>query len=331
MANDKRIILGTMTMGPEGSSGARTYTVDETRAILEAFKSHGYDELDCARVYCEGKTEGYLRDAGYKSLGFKLATKVYPMKGDEHDPPRLRELVEQSLTELGDVPDLFYLHAPNWHKDFEPTLACVDALYKEGKFKRFGISNFTAFQVAEVSVLCRERGWVRPTVWQGMYNAITRRIDPELITACRKYGLEVVVYNPIAGGLLSNRTFSPDALPESGRFADHRQGAMYRKRYFRDAYFNAVKVVQQASTELDIPVVDMAFRWLVHHSKIDVTKGDGIILGCSSKQQLEGNLKALEGGPLPDKAIEALDEAWRIVSPDSPDYWHGEISAQYKV
>ena len=73
----------------------------------------------------------------------------------------------------------------------------MNKLYQEGKFTTLGLSNFTSYEVAEVATLCKERGWVRPRVYQAMYNAITRAIEKELVHACRRHGLDIVVYNPL--------------------------------------------------------------------------------------------------------------------------------------
>lgn len=109
----------------------------------------------------------------------------------------IRENVELSLSLLGtDKLDIWYLHAPDRSVPFEETLEEVDKLYKEGKFTILGLSNYTAFEVAEICTLCRERNWVRPRIYQAMYNAITRAIESELVVACRRYGLDIVIYNP---------------------------------------------------------------------------------------------------------------------------------------
>jgi aflatoxin B1 aldehyde reductase len=79
-----------------------------------------------------------------------------------------------SLKELGaDCVDIYYLHAPDHSVPYVETLAAVDALHKEGKFVQFGLSNYAAWEVAEIWNICNERGWVRPTVFQAMYNAIS--------------------------------------------------------------------------------------------------------------------------------------------------------------
>ena len=79
----------------------------------------------------------------------------------------------------------------------EETLEACNDLFKEGKFVNLGLSNYAAWEVAEIYNIAKERGWVKPTIYQAMYNAITRDIETELIPCCRKYGIDLVVYNPV--------------------------------------------------------------------------------------------------------------------------------------
>ncbi|KAK5239589.1 hypothetical protein LTR16_011733, partial [Cryomyces antarcticus] len=137
-----------------------------------------------------------------------------------------------SLAQLQtDCVDIFYLHAADRSVPFAETLRAVDALHRAGKFVQLGLSNFAAFEVAEVVMTCKANGWVRPSIYQGMYNAITRSIEAELIPACRRYGLDIVVYNPIAGGIFSGKYKSAD-VPTEGRYSDSvgKLGDLYRKR-----------------------------------------------------------------------------------------------------
>lgn len=229
---------------------------------------------------------------------------------------------------------LLYLHRPDRATPFHETLEALDKLHKAGKFVRLGLSNFAAFEVAEVVMTCQSKGWVRPTVYQGMYNAITRGIENELVVACRRYGLDIVVYNPIAGGLFSGKVRSKDMVPDSGRFSDTTQmGTLYRQRYFRESTFRSMQVIEAAVEKHGLSMIETALRWMVHHSKLQV-KGanqgtDGILIGVSSVEQLEDNLTSLEKGPLPDDVVQALDEAWAISKADSANYWHGELSYEY--
>lgn len=114
---------------------------------------------------------------------------------------------------------------------FAETLEAIDKLHKAGKFVRLGISNFTSFEVAEICMTCKYNGWVRPSVYQGMYNVLTRGIEAELIPVCQRHGISIVVYNPIAGGLFSGKIKSKDMVPAEGRFSDAAAfGKMYRGR-----------------------------------------------------------------------------------------------------
>ena len=94
--------------------------------------------------------------------------------------------------------DIWYLHGPDRTTPYEVTLKAVNELYKEGKFKRFGISNYMFWEVAEIVGICRSNGWVQPTVYQGMYNAIQRKVEPELFPCLRKFGIAFYEFNPRA-------------------------------------------------------------------------------------------------------------------------------------
>jgi aflatoxin B1 aldehyde reductase len=214
---------------------------------------------------------------------------------------------------------------------FGPVLETLNRLHKQGKFVQLGLSNFTAFEVAEVATTCKYNGWVRPTVFQAMYNCITRSIEPELVPACRRYGLDIVVYNPIAGGLFSGKIKTRDMVPNEGRFSDTaKSGAMYRGRYFRESTFQALKLVEEAVAKHNLTMIETALRWMVHHSALKIKDGnDGIIIGVSSLEQLNVDLDAIENGPLPDDLIKTIDEAWQISKADTPNYWHLDLKYDY--
>ncbi|KXT17934.1 hypothetical protein AC579_5917 [Pseudocercospora musae] len=328
-----RVILGTMTFGPDEASGARITSLDDYKSCLDAFQSRGYNEIDTARVYIGGKQEAWTRDAGWKDRGLTLATKWYPHQAGAHAGEVIEEKLNESLKELGtDTVDIFYLHAPDRSIPFTEPLKKLNELHKQGKFVQLGLSNFTAAEVAEVWLHCKYNNWVRPTIYQGMYNAIQRNIEPELIVTCKRFGLDVVVYNPIAGGLFSGKIRTND-VPQEGRFSDRASamGQRYRERYFKDATFDALRIIEPVVLKHNLTLIEVAFRWLVHHSKLDIGAGkpDGIIIGVSSQQQLESNLTHIEKGPLPEEVLKVLDEAWLIAKPTAANYWHGENKYTY--
>ncbi|KAI9802711.1 MAG: hypothetical protein M1825_002733 [Sarcosagium campestre] len=329
-----RVILGLMTFGPDEGTGARITSLDEYNKALDYFQSKGYNEVDTARIYVGGKQEAFTADARWKERGLTLATKWYPLNTGDHEPEVLKGKVEESLKALQtDQVDIFYLHAADRSVPFTETLEAINAMHKEGKFVQFALSNFTAFEVAEVVITCKERGWVRPTIYQAMYNAITRNIEPELIPCCRRYGLDIVVYNPLAGGLFSGKIKTTD-VPAEGRYSDKVgvMGSMYRARYFKDSTFDALRVVEPVVQKHNLTLLETAFRWLVHHSALEIKDGnDGIIIGVSSLDQLKGNLADLEKGPLPEEVVKTLDEAWLIAKAQSPNYWHKDLVYTYNT
>lgn len=170
-----RVILGTMTFGPDEAAGGRVTSLDEYNKILDYFQARGYNEIDTARVYVGGKQEAFTTEARWKERGLTIATKWYPRQPGQHKPEVIKEQLNISLKELEtDSVDIFYLHAADRSVPFEETLEAVNELHKEGKFVQLGLSNFTAFEVAEIVITCNERGWVRPTIYQGIYNAISQ-------------------------------------------------------------------------------------------------------------------------------------------------------------
>ncbi|KAK4225603.1 putative aflatoxin B1 aldehyde reductase member [Podospora fimiseda] len=330
-----RVILGLMTFGPDSFPDARISSSEKANEVLDLLQSRGYNEVDTARMYISGEQEKFTRDVlKWKERGLELATKViYPREKGDNSRQKVRESVEKSLKDLGtESVDLLYLHCADRTTPFAETLEEINALHKEGKFVRFGLSNFTSFEVAEIVLTCKHNGWVLPSVYQGMYNAITRGIEKELIPACRRYGLDLVVYNPLAGGLFSGKIKTKDFVPAEGRFSDvaARTGKLYRDRYFKEGVFEALGIVEKAVEKNGLTMVEGALRWIVHHSELRVLGGnDGIIVGVSGLEQLRENLDAVEKGPLPEEVVKAFEEAWEVAKGDAVDYWHKELKYEY--
>ncbi|KAF9729105.1 hypothetical protein PMIN06_000008 [Paraphaeosphaeria minitans] len=330
MATKNRIILGLMTFGPDVEWGAKTTSLEEFGTFLDHFQAAGYDEGDTARTYQRGSQEAFTAAVGYKKRNLSIATKLYPVSPGAHEPKVLRENLEESLKQLEtDCVDVFYLHAPDRSVPFEKTLETINELYKEGKFKKFGLSNYAAFEVAEIVMICREKGWVRPTIYQGCYNAITRGIENELIPACRRYGLDIVIYNGLAGGLFTGKyKAGKTEAPAQPSFVDK----VYRTRYIQNGYLDALSIIEPVVTAHGLTLIEVAMRWLIHHSALKMrTNGgnDGLIIGASSLSQLDNNLAVIEKGPLPKEVVDALDDGWLAAKPTTPDYWHMDLKYTY--
>lgn len=209
------IVLGTMTFGEEGKEQARVHDLPTVKAICQCFLDHGHTETDSARFYCGGTCEEYLGKIEADKMGLTLQTKLYPTVGRtmtpgaqpvSHSPEDLRKHLMISLQALGVKKlDMFYLHGPDRTTPYEVTLKAVNDLHKEGYFDRFGISNYMSWEVAEMVTICRQNGWIQPTVYQGLYNVIHRSVETELFPCLRKFGISFYAYNPLGGGYLTGR------------------------------------------------------------------------------------------------------------------------------
>lgn len=309
-----KTILGTMTFGDQvDAAGAKT--------LLERFVAAGGEAIDTAHQYCEGRTETLLGELldGELRARLAVATKVNPWNDDGLSPESVRRQFDESLARLKlERVDLLYLHAPDLDTPIVRTLEACHALHAAGRFTAFGLSNYAAWQVAEVVELCRRHGWMEPVVYQGMYNALTRDVERELFPCLRNYGIAFYAYNPLAGGLLTGKHRNLDALPDSGRFIEKTH---YRERYWKREYFDVLSALDDACRERGLTPAEVALGWLVHHSRLEADRGDGIILGVSRLEHLDANLAASHTPALDPALIEILDRGWERIKPDCFRYF----------
>ncbi|KAJ3081345.1 hypothetical protein HK102_002404, partial [Quaeritorhiza haematococci] len=301
--------------------GGRIQDLPTIRKILDTFHAHGHKELDTARMYCNGNTEEVLAELQVQTKTewgpFSVATKAYPFQPGMHSKEKLKEQFRASLKALNSKRvDIFYLHAPDHATPFEETLRAVQDLYEEGTFGELGLSNYAAWEVMEIWWICKTNGYVMPTLYQGMYNALTREVERELIPCLRKLNMRFYAYNPLCGGLLTDKPYTIEQgegnIEQGSRFDPKTsQGDRYRQRYWNEVYFTVIENIKKACAKHSIPTASAAHRWMVHHSLLDASRGDGIIIGASSVAHAEQNLKDCEDpNPLPNDIVQAFDDGW---------------------
>jgi aryl-alcohol dehydrogenase-like predicted oxidoreductase len=309
-----RLVLGTMTFGD---------TVDATgaAAMLDAALDAGITGVDTANGYAGGATETILGPLlGSRRDRVVLATKAgipHPDAGDAAplSAAGLRAALEGSLRRLGvDRIDLFYLHQPDRATPMTETLTAVKEAMDRGEVGALGVSNFAAWQIAELNAAADAVGCPRPVVAQQLYNLLARRLEDEYLEFARVNGLLTMVYNPLGGGLLTGRhTFTEDAT--TGRFGDSKLAAMYKQRYWNPELFSAVARLAQIADGAGIPLAELSLRWLLTSADVGA-----LLLGGSKVAQLQQNIAAAAAGPLPADVVAACDEVGTTLRGPMPAY-----------
>ena len=307
------LILGTMTFGESVFS-------PDVYKFINTYLDAGFNQLDTAYVYNNGDCELLLGEA-LKEIArpYTIATKINPRISGKLDAEAAYKQVNESLARLGrDFVDIIYLHFPDPATPVTSVLkACAD-LHEQGKFKELGLSNFPAWMVADVWHVCDKNGWVKPTVFEGVYNPLTRRAEAELNNCLDHYNLRFYAYNPLCGGLLTGRYDSYADEPSDGRFT-HRPN--YQGRYWKESFFNGLKIIQKACEKEGLSTVEATYRWLAFHSMLNGERGDAILIGASKLSHLKQNMEAVKAGPLSSDIVQAFESAWEITKGDSPEYF----------
>jgi len=231
-------------------------------------------------------------------------------------------IIQSSKDSLGDLGvnhvETYFLHCPDPNVPITETLEGIQQVFKEGKFKYFGLSNFTPKQTQEVYDITSSKGYVIPTVYQGNYNAISRHTEDDLFPLLRKLNIRFYAYSPIAGGFLVR---TPQQIKEAkeGRFdISTFIGEIYHKLYSRPALIDALEEWEKISHSSGVSKAALAIRWVAWNSILDQKHGDGIIIGASSTKQLKETLDALNAGPLEKNVVDSINQIWQKVKHEAP-------------
>ncbi len=307
-----RAAFGTMPFGTQADEA-------ECRRMIDYCIDHGMNFFDTANMYNGGLAETVLGNVlkGRRDR-VVLASKVrFPM-GDAPDRQGLSRAailraIDESLKRLHtDYVDLYYLHAPDWSVPIEESLEAMDQLVRTGKVRYPASSNYAGWQVVQMLWISEKNGYKPPYVSQPMYNVLARGIEQEYLSMCKQFGISTVVYNPLAGGLLTGK--QPRQEPIAGTRFDKNQ--LYLDRYWHQGYFDAVEELRKAGEKAGRSLIDISINWLWHH-----TAADCVILGASRLDQLKQNLDVIEkGGPLPGTLLEKIDDVWAKLRGITPKY-----------
>ncbi|KAK5079592.1 hypothetical protein LTR70_009273 [Exophiala xenobiotica] len=307
-----KLVLGTASIGSDRSPLAKISTPEDVDPILDLFRSRGYFEIDTARAYPVGAAGTCERLLGQRSLSqwAEVSTKVSSFMPGCHSAKSIMRSINYSLESLNvESVDIMYLHAPDRATPFKITCEVMHNAFLEGKFQRFGLSNFTVDEVIEVVTICEENGYTRPSVYQGQYNPVCRDAEDRLFTTLKQHRIAFYAYSPSACGF-----FGTEVASQKGRWTPTSPlGKKYISDYFHGHLFAVAEVMKESAAKYGITGHAAALRWTAWHSELSEECGDAVIIGFSAYDQLAQNLNTLEQGPLPAPLLNTINEVWGMV------------------
>ena len=301
------LCLGAMMFGAWGNPDH-----DESIRIIHRALDAGINFIDTADVYSRGESEEIVGKAleGRRD-DVVLATKVHGTMGD--DPNQfgnsrrwiVRE-VEDSLRRLKtDYIDLYQIHRPEADTDIDETLGALSDLVHQGKVRYVGSSTFPASQIVEAQWVARDRGRERFVCEQPPYSILARAVEADVLPTCRRHGMAVIPWSPLAGGWLSGKWRKGQDAPASTRA--QRLPARYDlSDPGNQRKLDAAEALAQLAEEAGLTLIQMALAFVLSHPAVT-----SAIIGPRTIEQLESQLGADE--VVLDPAV--LDRIDEIVAP----------------
>jgi aryl-alcohol dehydrogenase-like predicted oxidoreductase len=299
-----RLCLGTMNFGPRTSEG-------DSHTIMDRALQQGINFFDTANRYgrmgdqgSHGATEEiigrWFAQGGGRREKVVLATKVYGAMSDWPNDGGLsarhiRQACEASLRRLKtDYIDLYQMHHIRRDTPWEEIWQAMEQLVREGKVLYVGSSNFGGWHIAQANEIARSRHFLGLVSEQSLYNLNARTVEMEVIPACRSYGLGLIPWSPLAGGLLGGALH--DA--RSGRRAAESMAATIEKN--RDKLESYEKLCADLGEEPGV----VGLAWLLHQPVVTAP-----IIGPRTMGQFDSALRAVEL-ELSEETLAHLDEIW---------------------
>jgi aryl-alcohol dehydrogenase-like predicted oxidoreductase len=306
------ICLGAMTYGGKGRwEVVGRLGVAEAQAQIKAAFEAGVNFIDTANVYSEGGSESIVGEAlgnlGLPREDLVIATKVRVRMGPTPNRVGLTRVhimneVHASLKRLRlDHIDLYQIHGVDQVTPLDETLRALEDLARSGKVRYIGVSNHAAWQIMKALGISERQGWNRFESIQAYYSIAGRDLEREIVPVALDQGLSILVWSPLAGGLLSGKFTESAAGPEGARRTTFDFPPVDRPRAFRCV--DAMRPIAQAH---GVSVARVALGWVLQQPGVT-----SVIIGAKSQEQLTDNLAATELR-LSDAELAALDEVSRL-------------------
>lgn len=304
--------VSEVSLGSWLTYGGATEEESARQCIAKAYDL-GINFFDTANVYAAGEAEKVVGRAlaQYARESYFLATKVFFPMGDGPNDRGLsrKHIFEQchaSLKRLGtEYIDLYQCHRYDTSTPLEETLTALDDLTRQGKILYFGVSEWSAGQIAHAADYIRGAG-LHPIVSnQPYYNMLGRGIEKEVIPLCEREGIGQVVFSPLAQGILTGKYKPGQPLPEGSRASDPKQNMFMNNREGRldDAVLEKVQKLVPIAEEAQMSLPQLALAWCLRQKNVS-----SVIIGASRPSQVEDNAAA-SGKILSPETMAAVDAA----------------------
>ena len=284
------LCLGAMMFGAWGNPDH-----DESIRIIHAALDAGINFIDTADVYSRGESEEIVGKAiAGRRDEVVLATKVHGTMGD--DPNQfgnsrrwIAREVEASLRRLKtDYIDLYQIHRPEADTDIDETLGALTDLVRQGKVRSIGSSTFPASQIVEAQWVARDRGRERFVCEQPPYSMLARGVEADVLPTCRRHGMAVIPWSPLAGGWLSGKWRKGQDAPDSTR-AERLPARYDLSDPANQRKLDAADALAQLADEAGLTLIQMAIAFVINHPVVTAA-----IIGPRTMEQLESQLGADE-------------------------------------
>jgi len=272
----------------------------------------GVNLFDTANAYGRGRAEEVLGRALARLPRDRIlvATKVYfPMGPGPEDRglgrTHLLAQCDASLRRLGlGTIDLYQCHRYDPQTPLEETCRVMDELVRTGKVRHWGVSEWTPEQMQAAVSLCERVGLTPPATDQPRYSMLERGIEEDVLPACRRLGLGVLAFSPLAQGMLTGKYLSADEVPPGSRAADP-EAAGFVRRFFTRENFARVDRLRALAGELGLPMARLALAWALRLPEVSTA-----IVGATRVEQVDENVAAADV-ELHRDALDAVERALR--------------------
>jgi len=319
-------ILGTMNINYPYSSNTEKSYISYKKIIEKYINITENPILDTAYYYGNTETEkilgNILQDINFHKK-ITIATKANPWYNNDFSNGIFGQLSPENLTrqlntslnnlQINNI-DIFFLHCPDHETSIKDTLECCTKLWRQNKFDKFGISNYSKNQLQEILELCEKNNYIIPSIYQGMYNLISRKVE-EIFPLLNDNNISFWAYNPLAGGLLTGKYNNNinNNQNDNNRFNNN---IIYKNIFWKKEIIDNLDNL----FNLNNPI-EKSYNWLLKYSKL--RENDKIIIGVSTIEQLENNYKILNKNIYyNNNTIDILNNLYNNIEEFSPNYYY---------